>query len=140
MTTVDADAKTVLIVDDETDVTEVVSFWLRREGFRVLTASEAAEGLALAQAEHPDLILLDVMMPGISGWEMLERLRANKATEQTPVVMLTVLAEARFLRQAADHGAAGYIRKPFDPQAVVRTVRGVVAGGSKYETKGGPDA
>ena len=127
-----ADVKTVLIVDDETDVTEVISFWLRREGFRVLTASEAAEGLALARAEHPDMVLLDVMMPGISGWEMLERLKASDETKSIPVVMLTVLAESRFLRRAAESEAAGYIRKPFKPEAVVRTVKGITEGGLKY--------
>jgi CheY-like chemotaxis protein len=125
-------AKTVLIVDDETDVTEVISFWLRREGYRVLTASEAAEGLALAQAEKPNLVLLDVMMPGITGWEMLERLKAFDDTKDIPVVMLTVLAESRFLRQAAEHNAAGYIRKPFKPEDVVRTIRSIVDGGMKY--------
>jgi CheY-like chemotaxis protein len=124
--------KTILIVDDETDVTEVVSFWLRREGFRVLTASEAAEGLAVATAERPDAVLLDVMMPGISGWEMLERLKAGDATRHIPVIMMTVLAESRFIRQAAEQEAAGYIRKPFKPEAVVRTVKGIVGGGLKY--------
>jgi CheY-like chemotaxis protein len=127
-----AQQRTILIVDDETDVTEVVSFWLRKEGFRVLTASEAAEGLALAKAEQPDAVLLDVMMPGISGWEMLERLKAADQTKDIPVLMMTVLAESRFLRQAAEHDAAGYIRKPFKPEAVVRTIKGVLEGGLKY--------
>lgn len=122
----------ILIVDDETDVTEIVALWLRREGFRVLVASEAAEGLAVASAEHPDAILLDVMMPGISGWEMLERLKASSDTSGIHVVMLTVVAEPSVLRRAADLGAAGYIRKPFHPGEIVRTVRSVLDGGMKY--------
>lgn len=124
--------KTVLIVDDETDVTEVISAWLRREGYRVVTASEAAEGLAIARAERPDLVLLDVMMPGITGWEMLERLKALEQTRDIPVVMMTVLAESRFLRKAADQNAAGYIRKPFRPEKVVRTVKALIGSGLKY--------
>ncbi|HVE91092.1 MAG TPA: response regulator [Actinomycetota bacterium] len=124
--------RTVLLVDDETDVTEVLAFSLRRDGFRVLVASEAAEGLAVAKSEHPDVILLDVMMPGISGWEALERLKADPDTKGIPVLMCTVLAEARFLAQAAEHGAAGYIRKPFMPDAVTRTLRGILESGSKY--------
>ena len=133
--------RTVLLVDDETDVTEVLAFSLRRDGFRVLVASEAAEGLAVAKSELPDVILLDVMMPGISGWEALERLKADAETSHIPVLMCTVLAEARFLSMAAEHNAAGYIRKPFKPDAVTRTLRGILESGSKYptpEAEGGP--
>lgn len=124
-----ADAHTILIVEDESDVSEILAFSLRREGYRVLTAGEAAEGLAVAKAERPDAILLDVMMPGISGWEMLERLRAHEDTRDIPVIMCTVLAEPRFLEKAAEHNAAGYIRKPFRTEAVLRTIRGVLAPG-----------
>lgn len=117
---------TVLIVDDETDVSEVLTFSLRREGFRVITAAEAAEGLACATAEDPDVILLDVMMPGISGWEMLERLKADDATRSIPVVMLTVLGEPRYVERAEALDAAGFIRKPFKPDEVVRTIHTVL--------------
>lgn len=120
---------TVLIVEDEGDVSEVLSFSLRREGFRVLTASEAAEGLALAQAEAPDVVLLDVMMPGITGWEMLERMKSQDATRRIPVIMVTVLGEPRFLDKAAEQGAAGFIRKPFKSEEVVRTIRSVLERG-----------
>lgn len=128
---------TVLIVDDETDVSEVLAFSLRRNGLRVLTASEAAEGLAVARSEHPDVILLDVMMPGISGWEMLDRLKAHDATSGIPVIMCTVLGDPRHLEQAAEGQAAGYIRKPFKPEAVARTVRSVLEGGDHGPGEGG---
>ena len=132
-----SDERSVLIVDDEADVSEVLAFTLRREGFRVQTASEAAEALALARSERPDIVLLDVMMPGISGWEMLERMKSDDATRDIPVVMCTVLAEPRFFEKAAEHKAAGYIRKPFKPESVVRTIKGVLSGGSGTS---GPDA
>lgn len=119
---------TVLIVEDEADVSEVLAFALRRDGHRVLVASEAAEGLAAAVAERPDVILLDVMMPGISGWEMLERLKGQPDTEAIPVVMCTVLAEPRFVDKAARLQAAGFVRKPFKPEEVVRTIRSVLEG------------
>lgn len=120
------DQRTVLIVEDEEDVSEILSFSLRREGFRVLTASEAAEGLTVARSEHPDVVLLDVMMPGITGWEMLERMKAEERTREIPVIMVTVLEEASAVGRAAEHDAAGYIRKPFKPEEVVRTIRSVL--------------
>lgn len=118
---------TVLVVDDEADVCEVLAFWLRREGLRVLTASEAAEGLAVARAERPDIVLLDVMMPGISGFEMLERLRDDDLTREIPVIMCTVLADPRYRERAAEHGVAGFIAKPFEADVVLTTVRDVLA-------------
>jgi putative two-component system response regulator len=116
----------VLIVDDEADVREVLAFGLRREGFRVLVAEESAEGLAVAQSEVPDVILLDVMMPGISGWEVLERLKADDRTRHIPVIMCTILAEPRFVAKATELGAVGFIGKPFKPEAVVKTIRGTL--------------
>lgn len=124
--------QTVLIVEDEQDVSEVLAYALRRQGYRVLVASEAAEGLAVARSEGPDVILLDVMMPGISGWEMLERLKRSEDTRDVPVIMCTVLAEPRYVEQAAELHAAGFVRKPFKPEEVVRTIRGVLGRGAKY--------
>jgi CheY-like chemotaxis protein len=131
-----SDERSVLIVDDEADVSEVLAFTLRREGFRVQTASEAAEALALARSERPDIVLLDVMMPGISGWEMLERMKADDATRDIPIVMCTVLAEPRFIEKAAEQNAAGYIRKPFKPEAVVRTIKNILQAGAPARGEG----
>lgn len=122
----EGDAPTILVVEDEGDVAEVLSHSLRREGFRVLTASEAAEGLAVMLSERPDIVLLDVMMPGITGWEMLERMRQDDATRRIPVIVVTVLEEPRFVEKAAEYDAAGYIRKPFRPEEVLRTIRSVL--------------
>lgn len=123
---IEQDAPTVLVVEDEGDVAEVLSHSLRREGYRVLTASEAAEGLAVVLSERPDIVLLDVMMPGITGWEMLERMRQDDATRRIPVIMVTVLEEPRFVEKAAEYDAAGYIQKPFRPEEVLRTIRSVL--------------
>lgn len=123
---IEKDAPTVLVVEDEGDVAEVLSHSLRREGYRVLTASEAAEGLAVMLSERPDIVLLDVMMPGITGWEMLERMRQDDATRRIPVIMVTVLEEPRFVEKAAEYDAAGYIQKPFRPEEVLRTIRSVL--------------
>lgn len=124
--TTEEDPRTVLVVEDEGDVAEILSYSLRREGFKVLTASEAAEGLAVVQSERPDIVLLDVMMPGITGWEMLERMRGDEGTRRIPVIMVTVLEEPRFLEKAAEYDAAGYIQKPFRPEEVLRTIRSVL--------------
>lgn len=120
------EARTVLVVEDEDDVAEILSYSLRREGFRVLTASEAAAGLAVVQSERPDVVLLDVMMPGITGWEMLERMQEDEEACRIPVIVVTVLEEPRFLEKAAKYDAAGYIQKPFRPEEVLRTVRSVL--------------
>lgn len=124
--TTEEDPRTVLVVEDEDDVAEILSYSLRREGFKVLTASEAAEGLAVVQSERPDIVLLDVMMPGITGWEMLERMRRDEGTRRIPVIMVTVLEEPRFVEKAAEYDAAGYIQKPFRPAEVLRTIRSVL--------------
>ena len=114
---------TVLAVDDEPDVLLFVKAALRAEGYRVLTAANGREALAQARSEKPDLVLLDVMMPGMDGFEVLERLRQNEATLGIPVIMLTILTERERKLLAIKRGVQYYITKPFEVQDLITKVR-----------------
>ncbi len=106
----------VLVIDDEDDVRMIVRFALERDPrFVVTEARNGNEGLHLAQEEGPDLILLDAMMPGLDGYEVCRRLRAQTRFAETPVVFLTAKTQGYERRQGLAAGATDYLPKPFDP-------------------------
>ncbi len=108
-------SKRILIVDDEDDIREVARIALEEtEGWTIGEASSGAEGISIAQAERPDAILLDLMMPDLDGTAVLEKLKADRGTAAIPVVLLT--AKVKAARELSGTGAAGVIVKPFDPQ------------------------
>lgn len=113
----------ILAVDDESDVLLIVKTALQAEGYEVLTAVDGPDGLKTAREEKPDLILLDVMMPGMDGFEVLKRLREDKETLNIPIIMLTGLSERERKRTAIEHGIKYYIVKPFDFQDLTSKVR-----------------
>jgi CheY-like chemotaxis protein len=106
----------LLIVDDEEDIREVVQMSLELTGgWEVLTAHSGETAIATAAAEQPDVVLLDVMMPGMDGPATFERLRTDPSTSEIPVIFLTAKVQTTEQRQLQDLGAAGLISKPFDP-------------------------
>ena len=106
----------VLLIEDEDHIREVAQISLEAvAGWEVLAASGGAEGVAIAEEQHPDAILLDVMMPDVDGPETLVRLRASAKTQDIPVVFLTAKAQAAEQRQLFELGAIGVVQKPFDP-------------------------
>jgi len=105
----------VLVIDDEQAIRAVCRVNLTASGIGVLEAEDGQSGLEVARRERPDLILLDVMMPGIDGWDVAHRLAADPATRDIPVVFLTARAETADRRHAQHLGGVGYIVKPFDP-------------------------
>jgi DNA-binding response OmpR family regulator len=115
-------AKTVLVVDDEQDILDLVRFRLEHDGYRVLTASDGQTGLTLAQTERPDLCILDVMMPKLSGLEVLAHLRGDPATANTPVILLTARGQDADVDRGFELGAHDYITKPFSPKELRRRV------------------
>ena len=115
-------AKTVLVVDDEPDILDLVRFRLEHDGYRVLTASDGQTGLTLAQQERPDLCILDVMMPKLSGLEVLARLRADPATAATRVILLTARGQDADVDRGFELGAQDYVTKPFSPKELRRRV------------------
>lgn len=111
--------KTILVVDDDQDLLTLVSMILEAEGYTVNSATDGREGLRAVEKTMPDLILLDMKMPVMNGWEFAKEFHARFSTG-TPVVVLTAAADAK--KYAREIGAVGYIGKPFDLDSLLRTV------------------
>jgi DNA-binding response OmpR family regulator len=105
----------VLVAEDDEDILDLVVFDLEDEGYDVLTARNGEEAIALALERRPDLILLDVAMPGLDGYEVTRRLRADESTRGIPVVLLTARAQVRDVIAGFEAGANDYVTKPFRP-------------------------
>src|ERR1043166_8628976 len=104
---------TVLMIDDQRDLQELVRYNFGKEHFDVITASDGQSGLEIAQKHKPDLILLDLMMPGISGLEVCKQLRSDPRTAKVPILMLTAKASETDKIVGLEMGADDYITKPF---------------------------
>lgn len=120
-------AKRILVIDDEKNLCIVIKACLENIGcWQVLVAQSGSEGLALAETEHPDAILLDVMMPDIDGIALFQKLQGNSATQNIPVILLTAKVQTKELNEFSQLGVAGVIAKPFDPlrlsELVVKTL------------------
>ena len=116
----------VLVVDDEADIVALVAYHLAKSGYKVSTASTGAEALALARRERPSLIVLDLMLPGMSGFDVLGQLRASETTAETPVLMLTARREEGDRIKGLSLGADDYLTKPFSPQELVLRVAAIL--------------
>lgn len=114
----------ILAVDDEAHILKLVSFSLSSKGFDVLEATDGLTAIDIAEKEQPDLILLDVMMPALDGYEACRRLKANPATASIPVVMLSAKSQKAEQATGLEAGAIDYICKPFTPKDLVAQVRG----------------
>ncbi|MBI2169473.1 MAG: response regulator [Actinobacteria bacterium] len=119
-------ADAVLIVDDDADIRRFLGLTLRHDGFEVHEAVDADDALEQARAIDPDVILLDVMMPGVDGYEVCRRLRADPRTQETPVILLTAKGRAEDKIRGLDVGADDYVVKPFDPEELVARVNSVL--------------
>ena len=117
---------TILIIDDEKDLLELVRYNLEKDGFDVIVASDGASGLEIAQRHRPDLIVLDIMMPGMDGLEVCRQLRADARTNRIPVIMLTARATEADRIVGLEMGADDYVIKPFSPRELVARVKAVL--------------
>jgi len=115
--------KRILIVEDDFDNTTLVRLLLEREGFDVFTADNGEKGLAVTKSEQPDLIVLDLDMPVMDGWRMIEKIKEDKGTRDIPIVVVTahLLHDERF--KAFDAGCEGYVSKPFQVRELVAEVK-----------------
>ncbi len=113
----------VLIADDETNIRNILDFTLHAEGFDVVAARNGDDAYTLALGEQPDLIVLDVMMPGTNGFETCRRLKADRRTARIPVVLLTARGTREDRRTGEDAGADAYVTKPFSPGKLVAVVQ-----------------
>jgi excisionase family DNA binding protein len=118
------DGPVVLVVDDDPQVRELVRINLELEGYSVLEAGSAEEGMQALEDESPNMILLDVMMPQVDGWEMLQRVQERFGPGGIPVVMFSGKAEA--VEEAASRGAQGFIGKPFDLQRLIEQTKSLL--------------
>ncbi len=114
--------KTVLIIEDEKLIIVSTQMVLESVGFQVEAATDGEEGIKKAKEIRPDLILLDIMMPGIDGWETLKRLKRDPDTQGIPVVIFTAREHARGHQKSSEMGAVGYFRKPFEPDELIELV------------------
>jgi DNA-binding response OmpR family regulator len=117
--------KKILIVDDEDDILHFLEMVLREKGYEVATAAGGQEALTKAQIEGPDLVLLDIMMPQMDGWEVLKLLRVDEQTASIPVAMLSARTEARDRVQGLQEGAVDYICKPFSLQELLGKIEAI---------------
>jgi len=118
--------KRIVVVEDEPDILEVLSYNLKREGFSVTTAMDGNKGLSLIQKELPDLVVLDLMLPGMDGLELCRQLRANERTQYLLIIMVTAKSEESDLVLGLGIGADDYIAKPFSPRELVARVKAVM--------------
>ncbi len=118
--------KKVLVVDDEEDILELVDFNLSQNGFHVIRATNGEEAIRVAETTSPNLIILDLMLPGIDGLEVCRLLKRNDKTEHIPIIMLTVKGDEADIVTGLELGADDYITKPFSPKILVARVRTIL--------------
>ncbi len=116
----------ILIVDDEQDIVDLVGYNLEKAGYKTLRAYDGEAGLKKALSEGPDLVVLDVMLPGLDGWEVCKRIRANEKTARLPVMMLTAKGDETEKVLGLELGADDYLTKPFSPKELVARVRALL--------------
>jgi two-component system, OmpR family, phosphate regulon response regulator PhoB len=116
----------VLVVDDEPDIVALVAYHLAKAGYRVSTAANGQDALAIARQDRPSLIVLDLMLPGASGFDVLEQLRSGKETRDSAVLMLTARKEEPDRIRGLSLGADDYLTKPFSPQELVLRVKAIL--------------
>ncbi len=122
---------TICIVEDEEDISEILAFQLNRDGYTPMIAETGEKGLSLIREQLPVLVLLDLMLPGMDGFDVCRALRANSATKDIPVIMLTARGEEADVVSGLEIGADDYITKPFSPRMVLARVKSVLRRGRR---------
>lgn len=118
--------KHVLLIEDEPNISEAIRFILTRDGFRVSCHDQGGDALDVVRAERPDALILDAMLPGRTGYDILRDLRAEPATAGLPVLMLTARGQTRDRDMAQAAGASGFMAKPFSNAEVLASVRALL--------------
>ena len=115
--------QTILLVEDFDDTRLMMKMWLVKNGYRVIEAETGEEAISLAQSERPDLILMDVMMPGMNGLDATQRIRQDRALSRTPIVAVSAYGAAEYRRLALDAGCNEYVSTPFDPGTLADLIK-----------------
>jgi len=120
-------AKRILIIEDDPSVLRAISYMLEKEGYQVLTATNGLEGLSKAKGENPDLLILDVMLPGIDGFEICHRLRAESQIAHLPILMLSAKGQATDRSTGLQVGADEYLTKPVERSVLLSKIEALLA-------------
>ncbi|MBT3461024.1 MAG: response regulator [Gammaproteobacteria bacterium] len=125
----------IVVVEDETDIQDIIAYNLKREGYDVLTASRGDQGLSLIQAKNPDLVILDIMLPGVDGLTICQQLRAETKTKALPIIILSAKEEESDVVIGLGLGADDYIPKPFSPRELLARVKAVLRRSTARESQ-----
>jgi DNA-binding response OmpR family regulator len=121
-----APKKRILVCDDDPVILRLLQVNLELEGYHVLLAHHGEEAVEVASAEHPDLIILDIMMPRLDGYQTVQKLKTGQTTSTIPVLFLSAKAQQSDIEKGRSQGVAGYLTKPFDPTDLLEVVEGLV--------------
>jgi two-component system alkaline phosphatase synthesis response regulator PhoP/two-component system response regulator VicR len=125
--------KKIMAVDDERHIVRLIQVNLERSGFQVITAFDGPDALKKVETDRPDVIVLDVMMPKMDGFEVLKRLQANPETRNIPVIMLTAKAQDADVFRGWSSGVSAYLTKPFNPLELITFVKRILSGRDDYD-------
>ena len=126
-------SKKILAVDDERHIVRLIQVNLERAGYQVVTAFDGPEALKKVETDKPDLVVLDVMMPKMDGFEVLKRLQANPETRDIPIIMLTAKAQDTDVFRGWASGVSAYLTKPFNPLELLTFIKRIFSGYDEYE-------
>ncbi len=138
-TMIDKKAKRIYIIEDEQDISELMRFNLALEGYSVETFGTGEEGFRALELKQPDLVLLDIMLPGMSGLEICKRAKENAKTKATPIIMVTARGEESDIVRGLELGADDYVTKPFSPKVLSARVEAVLRRAQKSSTAASQD-
>ena len=125
---------TIVMIEDDMSLLKIIPLRLERAGYRVVTASDGKSGLALVASEQPDVILLDVLMPGLDGHEVLKRLKADDKTQAIPVILLTVVTPGDEPERAHQSDEAFRVIKPYRPEDLLKKIELAMAGKTQFDS------
>jgi CheY-like chemotaxis protein len=119
--------QTILLVEDFDDTRLMMKLWLQKKGYRVIEAEDGEEAVDLARREHPDLIIMDMMMPGLGGLDATRQIREYQSLRQTPIVAVSAYGADEYRARALDAGCNEYVPTPFEPEALSRLIERLLA-------------
>ena len=119
--------QTILLVEDFDDTRLMMKLWLQKKGYRVIEAENGEQAIELAQREHPDLIIMDMMMPGLGGLDATRQIREYQSLRQTPIVAVSAYGADEYRERALDAGCNEYVPTPFEPEALSQLIERLLA-------------
>src|SRR5205823_5881150 len=126
--------RTILLVEDFDDTRLMMKLWLAKNGYRVIEAENGPEAIELAESKHPDLVIMDLMMPGMDGLDATRRIREHEALRDTPIVMVSAYGADEYRAKALAAGCTAYVATPFEPDALAELIGSLLSQESSMST------